>query len=42
LSNRPGQTAKALLRQVQGQIRLTSLPRLDGTMAALATASAGR
>lgn len=42
LSNRPGQTAKALLRQVQGQIRLTNLPRLDGTMAALATASAGR
>ena len=42
LSNRPGQTAKTLLRQVQGQIRLTNLPRLDGTMAALATASAGR
>ena len=42
LANRPGQTAKALLKQVQGQIRFTELPRLDGTMAALATASAGR
>ncbi len=42
LSNRQGQTAKALLKQVQGQIRLAELPRLDGTMAALATASAGR
>ena len=42
LSNRQGQTAKALLKQVQGQIRLAELPRLDGTLAALATASAGR
>jgi uroporphyrin-3 C-methyltransferase len=42
LANRPGQTAKALMKQVQGQIRLADLPRLDGTMAALATASAGR
>jgi uroporphyrin-3 C-methyltransferase len=42
LANRPGQTAKGLMKQVQGQIRLADLPRLDGTMAALATASAGR
>jgi predicted lipid-binding transport protein (Tim44 family) len=42
LSNRPGQAAKTLLKQVQGQIRLAALPRLDSTMAALATASAGR
>ena len=42
LSHKQGQVAKALLKQVQGQIRLADMPRLDGTMAALATASAGR
>ena len=41
-SHRQCQTAKALLKQVQSQIRLAEIPRLDGTIAALATASAGR
>jgi uroporphyrin-3 C-methyltransferase len=42
LNNRQGQTAKALMKQVQTQIHLADIPRLDGTMAALATAAAGR
>jgi uroporphyrin-3 C-methyltransferase len=42
LAHRQGQTAKALMKQVQTQIHLADIPRLDGTMAALATAAAGR
>jgi uroporphyrin-3 C-methyltransferase len=42
LAHRQGQTAKNLMRQVQGQIHVADMPRLDGTMAALATAAAGR
>lgn len=42
VSSKQGQTAKNLLRQVQTQIHMAAPPRLDGTMAALATASAGR
>ena len=42
LANRQGQAAKALMKQVQTQIHLADMPRLDGTMAALATAAAGR
>lgn len=42
LAHRQGQTAKNLMRQVQSQIQLADIPRLDGTMAALATAAAGR
>lgn len=42
LANRQGQTAKTLMKQVQTQIHLADIPRLDGTMAALATAAAGR
>ena len=36
------QAAIQLLAQVQGQLKTTELPRLDETMAALATAAAGR
>ena len=36
------QAALQLLAQVQGQLKNTELPRLDETMAALATAAAGR
>ena len=39
---RKTQTAAQLLAQVQGQLKTTELPRLDETMAALATAAAGR
>ena len=39
---RKTQAALQLLVQVQGQLRNTELPRLDETMAALATAAAGR
>jgi uroporphyrin-3 C-methyltransferase len=41
-SSRKTQTAKALLQQTQAQLRSTELPRFDETLAALATAAAGR
>lgn len=41
-SSRKTQAAAQLLAQVQGQIKTSELPRLDETMAALATAAAGR
>ena len=41
-SARKTQAALQLLAQVQGQIKTTELPRLDETLAALATAAAGR
>ena len=41
-SSRKTQVAAALLKQVQGQMKTLELPRLDETMAALATAAAGR
>jgi uroporphyrin-3 C-methyltransferase len=40
--SRRTQAAAQLLAQVQGQLRTSELPRLDETMAALATAAAGR
>jgi len=36
------QVATALLQQVQGQLRTVELPRIDETLAVLATAAAGR
>jgi uroporphyrin-3 C-methyltransferase len=42
LASRQGHTAQNLFKQVQAQFRQTELPRLDGSLAALATASAGR
>ena len=39
---RKTQAALQLLTQVQGQLKTSDLPRLDETMAALATAAAGR
>lgn len=39
---RKTQTAAQLLQQVQSQLKSSELPRLDDTMAALATAAAGR
>lgn len=39
---RKTQTATLLLQQVQSQLKTSELPRLDDTMAALATAAAGR
>ena len=39
---RKTQVATQLLQQVQGQLKTSELPRLDETMAALATAAAGR
>jgi uroporphyrin-3 C-methyltransferase len=39
---RKTQTAQALLVQVQGQMRSLEIPRIDDTLAALATAAAGR
>ena len=39
---RKTQVAVALLQQVQGQMKTLQLPRVDETMAALATAAAGR
>ena len=39
---RKTQSALQLLAQVQGQLKTSELPRLDETMAALATAAAGR
>ena len=41
-ASRKTQTAVQLLEQVQGQLKTSELPRLDETMAALATAAAGR
>ena len=41
-SSRKTQAAMQMLGQVQGQIKGSDLPRLDETMAALATAAAGR
>jgi uroporphyrin-3 C-methyltransferase len=40
--SRKTQTASTLLQQVQSQMRATELPRIDDTLAALATAAAGR
>lgn len=40
--SRKTQTAQALLLQVQGQMRSLDIPRIDDTLAALATAAAGR
>lgn len=39
---RKTEAARQLLVQVQSQLKNTELPRLDGTLAALATAAAGR
>jgi uroporphyrin-3 C-methyltransferase len=41
-SSRKTQTANQLLQQIQIQLKTSELPRLDDTMAALATAAAGR
>lgn len=41
-SSRKTQTATALLQQVQSQMKSLELPRVDETLAALATAAAGR
>ncbi len=41
-SSKRTQTAQQVLRQVQGQVRNLELPRLDGSLAALGTAAAGR
>ena len=41
-TSRKTETAAQLLQQVQSQLRTSDLPRLDETMAALATAAAGR
>jgi uroporphyrin-3 C-methyltransferase len=41
-SSRKTQTAAALLQQMQGQMKALELPRVDETLAALATAAAGR
>ena len=41
-SSRKTQAASSLLQQIQAQMRSTDLPRLDETLAALATAAAGR
>ena len=41
-SSRKTQAASGLLQQIQAQMRSTDLPRLDETLAALATAAAGR
>lgn len=41
-SSRKTQTAASLLQQVQGQMKTLQLPRVDETLAALATAAAGR
>lgn len=40
--SRKTQVANGLLQQIQGQLKSTELPRLDQTLAALATAAAGR
>ena len=41
-TSRKTQAAAGLLQQVQGQIRAVELPRMDETLAALATSAAGR
>ena len=41
-SSRKMQAAKVLLQQTQAQLRTSEMPRFDDTLAALATASAGR
>jgi uroporphyrin-3 C-methyltransferase len=41
-TSRQGRTAQSLMKQVQSQLQQTSLPRLDASLAALATAAAGR
>jgi uroporphyrin-3 C-methyltransferase len=41
-TSRRTQVAKELLQQIQSQLKTSELPRLDETMAALATAAAGR
>jgi uroporphyrin-3 C-methyltransferase len=41
-SSRRTQAAAALLQQVQGQLRTVELPRIDETLAVLATTAAGR
>ena len=41
-SSRKTQAASQLLQQIQSQLKTSELPRLDETMAALATAAAGR
>ncbi|MBI2745981.1 MAG: uroporphyrinogen-III C-methyltransferase [Burkholderiales bacterium] len=41
-SSRKTQTAAALLQQVRSQMKALELPRVDDTLAALATAAAGR
>ena len=41
-SSRKTQTAMGLLQQVRGQLKALELPRVDDTLAALATAAAGR
>jgi uroporphyrin-3 C-methyltransferase len=41
-SSRKTQTAVSLLQQVRGQMKALELPRVDDTLAALATAAAGR
>ena len=41
-SARKTQTASQLLAQIQSQLKTSELPRLDDTLAALATAAAGR
>lgn len=41
-ASRKTQVANGLLQQVQSQLKSTELPRLDQTLAALATAAAGR
>ena len=40
--SRKTQAASTLLQQVQGQMRATEIPRVDDSLAALATAAAGR
>ena len=42
LTSRKTQAAAQLLAQIQSQLKTSELPRLDETMAALATAAAGR
>ena len=42
VGSRKTQTAQALLLQVQGQMRTLEVPRIDETLAALATAAGGR
>lgn len=41
-ASRKTQTAASLLQQIQGQMKTLELPRVDETLAALATAAAGR